>query len=446
MTHAFPRNFQAAYLKASHGKGIYIYDENGKEYIDGSSGALVSNLGHCVPEIIAAINEQFHKLEFGHPSRWSFQIVEEAATLVSNLAPAELNTVWFVSGGSEAVESALKLARQYFYDRDGVTSSKCLTIGRWNSFHGNTLGTMAVGGAMSRRRIFSPCFKESPKIEATYCYRCPFGLKQGSCDLQCAHSLEKEIRKIGAQYVSSFIAEPIVGSTVGALVPPDEYWPIVRDICNRYDVLLIADEVMTGCGRTGTGFAVQHWGVTPDIIATAKGLAAGYIPTGGMIASDEIVQTIKNKSGGFMHGHTYNSNPIAASAVVAVMKYMTEHGVIENVASNSSYFLSGVREILKNNPIAGEVRGMGYMCGVEIVKDRESKTPFAKETAANAIVTKECINAGLIIYPSGGMIDGIEGDNFLLAPPLVTTRAEIDKILDRLSAGMTTAAQRLLGK
>ncbi|MCC8178693.1 MAG: aspartate aminotransferase family protein [Cloacibacillus sp.] len=444
MNHAFPRNFKSEYLKAEKGAGIYIFDADGKEYIDGCSGALVSNLGHCVDEVIEAVNQQYKKLEFGHPSRWSFPIVEEAAAAVAEIAPKGLDTVWFVSGGSEAVESALKLARQYFYDRDGIYTSKSLTIGRWNSFHGNTLGTMAVGGAMSRRRIFSPLFKESPKIEATYCYRCPFGLKRESCNTRCAYRLEEEIRRVGPQYISSFIAEPIVGSTVGALVPPDEYWPIVRDICTKYDVLLIADEVMTGCGRTGKGFAVDNWNVVPDIIATAKGLAAGYVPTGGMIASTSIVDTIRNTSGGFMHGHTYNSNPIAAAAVVAVMRYMKEHKVIENVARNGEYLISGVRKIAAENPIIGDVRGKGFICGVEIVRDKDTKAPFEKGVGAAGVATKECINAGLIIYPSGGMIDGVEGDNFLLAPPLVTTKEEIDLILERLNKGMSAASKKLL--
>lgn len=442
--HAFPRSFTAKYLRASHGKGIYIYDEEGKEYIDSCSGALVSNLGHCLDEIIDAITEQYHKLEFGHPSRWSIPVVEEAASLIAEISPKELDYVWFVSGGSEANESALKLARQFFYDRDGMHTSKHLTVGRWNSFHGNTIGTMAVAGSVQRRRIFSPLFKESPKIESTYCYRCPFGKEYPSCNLKCAYQLEEMIQRIGQQYISSFIAEPIVGSTVGALVPPEGYWQLIRDICNKYDILLIADEVMTGCGRTGKNFGVDHWNVVPDVIATAKGLAAGYVPTGGMIVSNKIVEVIKNNSGTFMHGHTYNGNPIAAAAVVSVMKYIKKHNIIENVAINGEKLLKGIKEIGESSPIVGDVRGKGFMCGIELVKDKMTKIPFDKKMAASSILTKACIEEGIIIYPSGGMVDGTNGDNVLVAPPLITSEDQINVIIERLDKGLKSASKLLL--
>ncbi len=441
--HAFPRSFKTHYLKASHGEGIYLYDTDGKAYIDGCSGALVSNLGHNVPEVADAIAAQCRKIEFAHPSRWSLDVVEEAASAVAELAPAGLGNVWFVSGGSEAVESALKLARQYYYERDGASSSRHLTIGRWNSFHGNTIGTMAVGGSMARRNVYLPTFAESPKIEATYCYRCPFGLAYPACGIRCARQLESEIRRIGAQYVMAFLAEPIVGSTVGALVPPDEYWPIVREICTRYDVLLIADEVMSGCGRTGKNFAVDHWNVVPDIIATAKGLAAGYVPTGGVLAGDGIVEAIRQGSGAFMHGHTYNGNPVSAAAIVAVMKYIKEHRVIENVARVGALFGEGLKKIARENPIVGEARGKGFMWGMELVKDKGTREPFAKSAQAANVATQECIAQGLIIYPGGGMIDGVEGDNFLIAPPLVTNEREAEEILTRLVAGLASAAKKL---
>ncbi len=442
--HAFPRNFKTNYLKASRGEGIYIYDIDGKPYIDGCSGALVSNLGHSVPEIIDAVTEQFRKIEFAHPSRWSCAIVEEAAAAVADLAPGTLGSVWFVSGGSEAVESAIKLARQYYYERDGAATSKHVTIGRWNSYHGSTLGTMGVAGSMPRRRIFFPMFAESPKIAASYCYRCPFGLDYPSCGIRCAHQLESEIRRIGPQYVTSFIAEPLVGSTVGALVPPDEYWPIIREICDKYDILLIADEVMTGCGRTGKNFALDHWNVVPDIIATAKGLAAGFIPTGGIIAADAIVEQIKKGSGAFMHGHTYNGNPVSAAAVVAVMKYMREHSVIENTRKVGEFLGKGLKKIEQECPIVGQARGKGLMWGIEIVKDKKTKEPFAKNVGAAGVATASCIDQGLIIYPGSGMIDGLEGDNFLIAPPLVTTEKQAADILEKLAAGLAQTAKKLL--
>lgn len=442
--HAFPRSFKANYLKASHAENIYIYDTDGNKFIDACCGALVSNLGHAVPEITGAIIEQLGKLEFAHPSRWSCSIVEEAAAAVADFSPKGLNSVWFVSGGSEAVESAVKLARQYYVERDGKSTSKHLTIGRWNSYHGSTIGTMAIAGSMARRRSFFPLFAESPKIEATYCYRCPYELSYPSCGIRCGRRLEEEIRRIGPEYIASFIAEPIVGSTVGALMPPDGYWPLVRAICDKYDIILIADEVMTGCGRTGKNFALEHWGVVPDIIATAKGLAAGYIPTGGIIVRDAITEAIKQGSGAFGHGHTYNGNPVSAAAVVAVMKYMKERGVVENAAKIGEVLGEGLKKIGAENMIVGDVRGKGMMWGFELVRDKTTKEPFAKSCGAVAVASKECLAQGLVIYPGNGMIDGVEGDNFLIAPPLVTTEEQAEVILEKLEAGLGSAAKKLL--
>ena len=443
LQHSFPRSFKANYIEADHGEGIYIYDTEGKKYLDGCCGALISNLGHRNKDVIDAVKAQYEKIEFAHPSRWKCRIVEEAASAVAETAPGDLDQVWFVSGGSEAIESAVKLARQYFVERDGPATSKHLTIGRWNSYHGSTIGTMAIAGSMARRRVFSPLFRESPKIAASYCYRCEFGAEYPSCGVMCAKHLEKMIKIIGPQYVSSFIAEPLVGSTVGAITPPDEYWPMIREICSRYDVILIADEVMTGCGRTGKNFAVDHWNVVPDIIATAKGLAAGYVPTGGIIARSSIVEEIKNGSGTFMHGHTYNGNPISAAAVCAVFKYMKEHSLVENAAKMGEILGAGVRKIAAENPIVGDVRGKGLMLGFELVKDKSTRQPFEKTGAAN-VATKECVDRGLIIYPGSGQVDGLLGDNFLVAPPLIINEEQVNELLEKLAAGLDAAAKKLL--
>ena len=442
--HLFPRSFKTNYLETDYGEGIYIYDKQGKRYLDGCSGALISNLGHCNRDIVTAVEKQFGRLEFAHPSRWHVDIVEEAAAAVAETASGDLDNVWFVSGGSEAVETALKLARQYYVERDGAGSSKHITIGRWNSYHGSTIGTMAVAGSMARRRVFSPLFTESPKIPSTYCYRCHFHKQYPQCGLLCARALEEMIQIIGPQYISSFIAEPIVGSTVGAVVPPDEYWPMVRDICDRYDILLIADEVMTGCGRTGKNFCVDHWDVVPDIIATAKGMAAGYVPTGGIIARNNIVEAIKDGSGAFMHGHTYNGNPMSAAAVAAVFKYMKEHGVVENAAKMGELLGAGLKKIGEESAIIGEVRGKGLMWGFEVVKDKASREPFDKKTAAANVVTKACIEEGLIIYPGGGQIRGTSGDNFMTAPPLIITEIQVKELLEKLKNGIKRAEAALV--
>ena len=439
-----PRSFKTQAPLIVGGEGIYLEDEAGRRYIDGCSGALISNLGHRCPEIIEALTGQLGKIEFAHPSRWRTEATEEAAREVAAAAPEGLDYVWFVSGGSEAIESAVKLARQYYIERDGATTSKAQVIARWNSYHGSTIGTMAIAGNMPRRRHFYPLFLESPKISSHYCYRCPFGATYPSCGLLCARELESTIRRIGPQYVSAFLAEPIVGSTVGALTPPDEYWPMIREICDRYDILLIADEVMTGCGRTGANFCVDHWGVVPDMIAAAKGMAAGYVPTGGVIVRDLIAETLRDGSGAFSHGYTYNGNPLSGAATAAVFRYMKKHEVVENARVQGERLLAGLKRIEASNPIVGDVRGKGLLLGVEFVADKASRSPFPKAKGVSALATKECLDRGLVIYPGGGMIDGVEGDNFLIGPPLIVRADEIDEILRRLEEGLDATAKKLL--
>jgi len=439
----FPRNFKEEKPLAVRAEGAYIFDEQGKRYIDGCSGALISSIGHGVSEVTDAISAQLKTLSFAHPSRWRNMAVEEAAEEIAEITPGDLNHVWFVSGGSEAIESAVKMARQFFLERDGSASPRHLVIARWNSYHGSTLGTMAIGGSMPRRRFFSPMFKEHPKIETHYCYRCPYGLEYPGCGVRCAHDLEREIKRIGAQYVAAFMAEPVVGSTVGALNPPDEYWPIIREICDRYDVLLIADEVMTGFGRTGKAFAVDHWNVVPDIIAAAKAMAAGYIPTGGIFVSERIVDTFRKGSGAFMHGHTYNGNPISGAATAATVRYMKKHRLFDNAALMGDLLASGMEELPASVPIVGQVRGLGLMRGVELVADRQSRTPFPKSAKAAAAVTSECMKRGLIVYPGGGMVDGVDGDNFMVAPPLNITEEQVKEIMSILQESLMAASAAL---
>ena len=440
----FPRSFKTEYLTAVRGEGVYIYDSDGRKYLDGCSGALICNLGHCVPEIIQAIVDQLHKIEFAHTSRWRSESIAEAAKEMASLAPEGMDYVWFTCGGSESVEAALKLTRQFFVERDGGESTKRIIISRWNSYHGSTIGTMGVGGSVPRRRIYAPLFKENPKISAPYYYRCPDAISEEEFGKRCALELEATIKRVGPKNVSCFIAEPIVGSTVGALVPPDNYWPLIREICTKYDVLLIADEVMTGMGRTGKNFCLEHWGVKPDIIATAKGMAAGYVPTGGVVASNYIAETIRNGSGAFTHGHTYTGNPMSGAATAAVIKYMKQHHLVEHVAQLEHKLGDGLKKIGNENPMVGDVRGKGFMWGFELVKDKKTKVPFEKAAGAANLARKECVARGLVIYPGGGMVDWINGDNFLIAPPLVTTEEQIDELLEKLEEGLLAASRKLM--
>ncbi|MCF7935346.1 MAG: aspartate aminotransferase family protein [Synergistales bacterium] len=438
----FPRSFARAMPTAVRAEGIYIEDEEGKRYIDGCSGALISNLGHGVPEIVEALQQQLQTLTFAHPSRWRNKAAMEAAEEVASITPADMDYLWLVSGGSEAIESAVKLARQYYVERDGAGSAKHLTLARWNSYHGSTLGTLAVGGNMPRRRLFSPMFMEQPKVPTHYCYRCPYGLTYPTCGLRCATDVERAIKRIGPQYIASFVAEPVVGSSVGALNPPEEYWPMIREICNRYDILLVADEIMTGFGRTGEYFAVNHWDVIPDIIAVAKGMAAGYVPTGGIIVREAIADAIREGSGAFTHGHTYNGNPLSGTAVAAVVRYIKEHKLVANARSMGD-LLGSRMERLRDHPLVGDVRGLGLMRGVELVADKETGEPFPASRKATWVAARTCAERGLMIYPGSGMVDGVAGDQFMIAPPLVVTEEEINEIMNRLEEGLDAARHEL---
>ncbi|HOO87780.1 MAG TPA: aspartate aminotransferase family protein [Synergistales bacterium] len=443
--HLIPRSFKGNLRTAVRGEGVYIYDEDGNAYMDGCCGALLSSIGHGVKEIADAIHQQLLTMEFAHPSRWNNKVSVEAAEEITSLTQEGLDYVWLVSGGSEAIESAMKIARQYFVERDGDGSGKYVMIARWNSYHGSTVGTMGLAGSMGRRRTFAPLFMEGPKIQAHYCYRCPHNLKYPECNVACARALEGEILRIGPASVAAFFAEPIVGSTVGALHPPKEYWPIVREICSKYDVLLVADEIMTGMGRSGKPFCTQDWNVTPDIICSAKALAGGYSPVGAMIVKKEIAETIRDGSGAFQHGHTYNGNPVTAAAVTATIRYMKKNNVFENAAAMGARFDEKI-PALNEIPIVGEVRGIGMMRGIEIVADRKTKAPFSPSVKAAALVTEECMKRGLVVYPGTGQIGGVAGDQFLFAPPLVATKEEMDMMTDRLEAGLKAAAEALKGK
>ncbi len=439
-----PRNYNAAMPCAVRAEGIYIYDDDGKRYIDGCCGALISNIGECVPEVVDAISEQLRTLNFAHPSRWRNTSTEGAAEELAELLPDDLNNVWFVSGGSEANESAVKLARQYYTERDGKGSSKNEIIGRWNSYHGATLGCMAIAGNIPRRRAFTQMFKEHSKIETHYCYRCPYGLEYPKCKIKCAYELEATVNRIGAESIAAFIAEPIVGSSIGALTPPDEYWPVVRKICSDNDILLIADEVMTGMGRTGKAFCVDHWNVTPDIMTSAKGLAAGYIPAGAVFAPDYIMNVIKAGSGSFANGYTYNGNPVACAAISAVARYIKKNRLIENAARQGE-ILENELVKLKSLPIVGDIRGLGLMRGIEIVADASTREPFPAGLHASSMIAQECMKRGLVIYPSGGMVNGgTRGDNFLIAPALIVTEEQIVEIVEILYESLKTVSERLL--
>lgn len=428
--HVFYRNLLRPYPEIERAQGIYLYDREGREYIDGSAGAAVANIGHGRREIAAVLERQASTVAFVHGSRFTSRPLIEASARVAAFAPEALSRVYFVSGGSEATETALKLARQYYLDRDG-SSGKYLAIARWHGFHGNTLAALSMSGHVPRRRRYTPLLLDFPHVAQAYCYRCQFGLTYSGCGLECAHDLERMLKSVGPEYVAAFICEPVVGAAAGALVPPPGYLRAVRDICSRYDVLLIADEVMTGFGRTGRNFAVDHWEVEPDIMAVAKGMSAGYYPLGAVLTTEQVFATLKAKTGRFVHGHTYGANPLGAAVCVAVMDVIEREGLVENAAHRGRELLDELKE-LEDQPYVGQARGLGLLLALELVADRVSRRPFPARLNAAERLTQHTMANGLVVYPGSGHADGTDGDHVLIAPPLCITPDECRELSARL--------------
>lgn len=438
----FYRNPTKYYPTAKRGEGVYIYDTEGKRYIDGSGGAVVVSIGHGVREIQDAMMEQAELISFTHGSQFTTKAAQTLAERLVAIAPPGLDRVYYLSGGSEAVETAIKMARQYQVDR-GVPS-KFKVISRWTSYHGNTLGALALSGHTGRRRYHQPLLQHTPHIVPAYCYRCPFGREPEKCSLECADDLERAILYEGPDSVSAFIAEPVVGATAGALVPKDGYFQRIREICDRYDVLLIVDEVMTGIGRTGRNFAVDHWGVVPDMIVCAKGLASGYTPIYCVITREKVREAIMNGNGAFVHGHTYSQNPLSCSVACAVLDYIEKHDLVRRSAVMGDYLVKKLQD-LRRHAIVGDVRGLGLFAGVELVRKKETKEPFDPKQRINVLIGNRAFEKGLISYPGNGGADGVRGDHVLLAPPFIITEEQIDEIVTILdeSINEVTREQKL---
>jgi adenosylmethionine-8-amino-7-oxononanoate aminotransferase len=436
------RDLQRAYPTIVRGEGVYLWDAVGKRYLDGSGGSsAVTSIGHGVAEIAEAMASQARRVAFVPMHLFTSEPLPALAEAVAKFAPGDLNRVWFVSGGSEATENAAKFARQYWLERG--RPSKSIVIGRWQSFHGNTLGSMGFGGHTIRRRKYVPMFNEASHLPPMYCYRCHFKQTYPSCGTYCADYLERLIRLQGPENVAAFIAEPVVGATLGAVPPVPEYFPKIREICDRHDVLFIADEVMTGFGRTGANFAVDHWGVVPDLIATAKGISGGYIPLGAVIVRDEIITAFERNQSSFVGGHTYTGHPVAAAVGLAVLRYIQEHDLVRNAREVGAYLLDGLRRLQTRHPIVGDVRGLGLMVGLEFVADRTTRTPFPPEREVARAVALEALERGLVTYPGTGSVDGILGDHMKFTPPLCLSRAQADELVGMLDGAIGAVEARL---
>jgi adenosylmethionine-8-amino-7-oxononanoate aminotransferase len=437
----FYRNLHKFYPTVDRAEGIYIWDTKGNKYLDGSGGACVVSIGHGVREIRDAMMRQTERVSFTHGSHFTSEAaIEYAGQLVAMMPSPELNKCYFLSEGSTAVETAIKLSRQYWREAGHADTFKI--ISRWVSYHGNTAGALALGGYTARRRFYQPLILHTPHIEPAYCYRCPFYVTPEDCDLECADALERMIKFEGPDSVSAFIAEPVVGATAGALVPKDGYWQRVREICDTYNILLIADEVMTGMGRCGTSIALDNWGVVPDMLVMAKGLSSGYIPLAAVVVKEKIWETIKNGSGAFIHGHTYSMNPLAMATGNAVLQYMKQHGLVQRSREMGHYLIKQLRTLRKLH-IVGDVRGIGMFCGIEFVKNKGTKKPFDPSRKVNAMVFEAAFKRGLITYPGSGGADGIKGDHVLICPPFIITKEQIDELVAILREALKEVAQQL---
>ena len=439
--HVFYRNLRKAYPMADRAEGIYVWDTDGKRYIDGSGGACVVSIGHRVPEILDAMQTQFKRVPFVHATHFTSPAACELGDLLHAMAPdLSLNRTYFVSGGSEAVESAVKLVRQYW--REAGRPDKYKVISRWSSFHGNTTGALALGGHTARRSHYLPILQHTPHIEPAYCYHCGFKATPETCDLQCADELERCIKYEGPESVGAFIAEPVVGATAGAVVPKDGYWQRIRQICDQYEIKLIADEVMTGIGRCGRNFGIENWDVVPDLIVLAKGLSSGYTPLGAVIVKEDIHTTIQNGSGVFVHGHTYGQNPLSAAVGAAVLHYIQKNDLVARSAQMGAYLLQRLAA-LDSLDIVGDIRGLGLFAGIELVRDKATRASFEPAQKVNIKVANQAFDRGLITYPGNGGVDGIHGDHILLAPPFIISKAQIDDMVERLKDAVETVTPTL---
>ena len=432
MSNVFPRQITNPPIKAVSSDGCYIIDENGKQYFDGSGGAAVSCLGHGDPDVIKAVQDQTSKMAFAHTGFFTSDPAEELAELLIDNAPGELDRVYFVSGGSEAIEAAIKLARQ-FHIENGEPSRHHI-IARKQSYHGNTLGALAAGGNKWRRNQFEPILIDASHISP--CYEYVDKLKEETSfdyGQRVAQELEDEILRLGTDKVMAFIVEPVVGATMGAVPAVPGYFKKVRNICDKYGVLLILDEVMCGMGRTGHLFASEFDEIAPDILCIAKGLGAGYQPIGAMLCSKNIYNRLGKGSGFFQHGHTYMGHPVACAAALAVLKAILNRKLLSSIKRKSNQLFNCLETQLGHHPNIGDIRGRGLFIGIEIVKNIETKKPFDPNLKVAASIKHAAFEAGLICYPMSGTRDGKWGDHILLAPPFILNENQIIELVNKLS-------------
>lgn len=432
------------YPLITHGKGIYLYDEQGKEYIDGSSGAVTASIGHGVQEIIDAMAEQSKKVSFVYRSQFSTEAAEKLAKKISEISPGDLNWSFFVNSGSEATETAMKVAIQYWQEKGLKTKNKI--ISRWMSYHGITMGALSMSGHIQRRERFEPMLENYPSIPAPYYYRDAAHRTIEECDDFYAQELEKAILRAGKDNVAAFIAEPMIGAAGGALTPSDQYFKKMRAVCDTYDILFIADEVMTGMGRTGKMFGMEHFNVIPDIMATGKGMSAGYTPMAAAIVSEKVMEPILNGSKIVMSGHTFSANPQSAATALAVLNYIEKNNLVENSAHMGAYLKEKINELAGGSDIIGDVRGKGLFVGIEFVEDKLTRKSFPLDKDLVSKIVQTSFDEGLLVYPANAGAEGLTGDAVILSPPLTITKEEVDELVRRFAKALGKVERELLGE
>ena len=420
----FPRNFHKELPVAIRGEGSWIFAADGRKYLDAAGQAAVVNIGHGVPEIGRAMAEQSSRLAFAHTSQFQSASAEKLAARLLALAPPNFRNggrVYFTSGGSEATETAIKLVRQYHLEKG--QSGRYRVLSRRQSYHGSTLGAMTVSGNAARRAPYAPMLAEWGHIAPCFCYHCPFDKTFPACGLACADDLDSFLAGNDAVSAAAFIFEPVVGATLGAAVPPAGYVARIAEICRKRDILLIADEVMTGMGRTGKPFAVEHWGVEPDIILTGKGIASGYAPLGAVLASRRVVEAFENGSGTFKHGFTYQAHPVATAAGNGVLDYIEAHNLFTRVGTAAMALCGALEPVLAHRHV-GDIRGLGLLVGIEFVSDKSTRASFEPSLGIAEKIRAAAMEEGVLSYPTQGCVDGTRGDHILLAPPFIITAEE----------------------
>lgn len=426
--------FSKTYKTMIRGEGIFTYDEDGKQYLDAVGGVGVVNIGYGIPEITDAVAKQIKTLAFSYGGMVDNRPRQELAIRLQRWAPEGMGETktQFSSSGSEANEGAIKLAYQYHWERGNLNKQKI--VGRWQSYHGNSIGTLSLSGRTAWRRMHSPYLLDFPHILPPYCYRCPWGRSYPACGLPCAYALEQVVQQEGPENVAAFIVEPVIGTSMSAVTPPPEYYPIVREICDKNDMLLIVDEVMSGVGRTGLKWGIDHWKVTPDMITTSKGITSGYSPLGTLMLSEKVWKAIEQGSGKVKHSSTYGGNPTSCAAAVAVLDYIEAHDLVNRAGEMGDKLFIKLEQVLGDNPYVGQIRGKGLFIGIEFVSNKDTKDPFPSEWNVTHRLEEAAFENGLLILGGvTGLIDGVAGDHIEILPAYTIEESQLDFIVETLN-------------